>query len=170
MRSTIRIAVHCAAVLTAALALSACTGDESAAAPAAPAASSAAPIPGTDPADSAQWCEAYAAIAANLAALGQTPEDAASGVGLLATFDRLWLSAGQLGLVTQEEVEANRAAGRGYGEIMQMVADGASDEEIRAAQVSFTAATEEMRETLTSSSTKLTEACQLGSPCASAAP
>jgi hypothetical protein len=105
-----------------------------------------------------------------LAALGQTPEDAASGVRLLVTFDSLWLTAGQIGLVTPEEVEANRAAGKGYGGIMQMVADGASDEEIRAAQATFTAATEEMREPLTSSSTKITEACQLGSPSASAAP
>jgi hypothetical protein len=105
-----------------------------------------------------------------LGALGQTPEDAATGIGLMATFDRLWLSAGQLGLVTPEEVEANRAAGKGYGGIMQMVADGASDEEVRAAQATFTAATEEMREPLTSSSTKITEACQLGSPSASASP
>ena len=67
-------------------------------------------------------------------------------------------------------MEANRAAGNGYGEIMQMVADGASDDELRAAQANFTAATEEMRGPLTSSSTKITEACQLGSPSASASP
>ena len=139
-------------------------------APTTPASAAGAPNLGSDPADSAKWCEAYAAIAANLAALGQTPEDAASGVGLLTTFDRLWLSAGQLGLVTPEEVEANRAAGKGYGEIMALVADGASEEEIRAAQASFTAATEEMRGPLTSSSTKITEACQLGSPSASPPP
>lgn len=167
MRSTTRFAVRCAAALTAALALSACTGDNPSAAPATPDSDSA---QGTDPANTTEWCEAYSAIAANLGALGQTPEDAASGIGLLVTFDRLWLSAGQLGLVTPEEVEANRAAGQGYGGIMQMVADGASDEEIRAAQATFTAATEEMRGPLTSSSTKITEACQLGGPSASAAP
>ena len=168
MRSTsFRVAAHCLAALTAALALSACTGDEPAAAPGISATDAAA---GTSPGGITQWCEAYGAIAANLGALGQTPEDAATGIGLLVTFDRLWLSAGQLGLVTPEEVEANRAAGQGYGGIMQMVADGASEEEIRAAQATFTASTEQMRGPLTSSSTKITDACQLGNPSASAAP
>ena len=128
MRSTtFRVAAHCLAALTTALALSACTGDQRAAAPGTPAIDAA----GTNPGGITQWCDAYGAIAANMAALRQTPEDAASGVGLLVTFDRLWLSAGQLGLVTPEEVEANRAAGRGYSGIMQMVADGAGEEEIR---------------------------------------
>ena len=167
MRSTtFRVAAHCLAALTTALALSACTGDQRAAAPG----TSAIDAAGTNPGGITQWCDAYGAIAANMAALRQTPEDAASGVGLLVTFDRLWLSAGQLGLVTPEEVEANRAAGRGYSGIMQMVADGASEEEIRTAQATFTASTEEMREPLTSSSEKISEACQLGSPSASAGP
>ncbi len=91
-------------------------------------------------------------------------------MALLATFDNLWVSAGELQLVTADEVAANRSAGTGYAEVMQLVADGASEEEVRAAQVRFTSSTEEMRTELTSSSAKITDACQLGSPSASAAP
>ena len=51
-----------------------------------------------------------------------------------------------------------------------MVADAASQEEVQAADVRFTTSTEEIRETLTSSSDKIIQACQLPTPSASAAP
>ena len=57
----------------------------------------------------------------------------------------------------------------GYAEVLQMVADGASQEEVQAADVRFTTSTEEIRETLTSSSDKIINACQLPTPSASAA-
>ena len=150
-----------------ALSLAACTGDGSASAPAS---GSAAGDQDSGPSSPAAWCEAYAAIATNLGGLGPTAEDAASGVALLATFDQLWTTAGELQMVTQSEAAANRTAGRAYAEIMQMVADGASEEDVLAAQARFTTATEEMSADLTSSSARITEACQLGSPSESAAP
>ena len=167
MRPMSRRAGWCVAALTAALSLSACTSDGPSAAP--PTAQGTADgATGAD--DTTRWCAAYAGIATNLGALGAAPEDATAGISLLATFDRLWISAGELGLVTAEEVAANRTAVAGYTEVLQMVADGASEAEVRAADVRFTAATEEIREQLTSSSDKVIETCQLPNPSASAGP
>jgi hypothetical protein len=150
MRSAIRPTAYCVAVLTAGLALTGCTGTQPDAAPASSstgatstgaastgasstAASSGAAGVGTDSEETKKWCATYSAIAANLGSMGQTPEEAKAGLKLLATFDRLWVSAGQLELVTQDEVDANRATVSDYGEIMKLVADGATEEEIRAA-------------------------------------
>ena len=170
MRPTFRRADWCVAALTVALSLTACTNDDPSAAPPTPAAPQATSGEATAADDTTSWCAAYAGIATNLGALGGTPEDATSGISLLATFDRLWISAGELGLVTAAEVAANRTAVAGYTEVLQMVADGASQEEVQAADVRFTTSTEEIRETLTSSSDKIIEACQLPNPSASAAP
>ena len=44
--------------------------------------------------------------------------------------------------MTQEEVAANRSGGEAHSGIMQMVAGGAPEEQIRTARVSFTTAPE----------------------------
>lgn len=130
------------------------------------AASSAAP----SPMSTLQWCDTYIGLSGNLGSLGESAADAKKGLALLNTFEQLWVSAGDLGMITNQQVKANRDTVAAYREVMEIVANGGTEQQIRTADATFTALTETMREPLESSAAAVMEACKLNSPTAASSP
>jgi hypothetical protein len=116
----------------------------------------------------ATWCQTYIALTGNLGSLGESAEDAKTGLALLPTFAQLWRTAGTMGIITAEETQANVDTVEAFGKVLKVVADGGTDEQVKQADAEFTKGAEKLNATLTSAATAVAKACGLGNPSPSA--
>lgn len=108
-----------------------------------------------------QWCSSYSGITDVLSKSGVSQADTDAALKAVNAFDGLWVSAGEAGYVTQEEVDANRRVAAAFGAVVQLVANGAAPDsaEVGMARTNLQAVTDADTSLIRSSTNKVVALC-----------
>ncbi|MEZ5118257.1 MAG: hypothetical protein R2737_18535 [Candidatus Nanopelagicales bacterium] len=122
-----------------------------------------------------EWCAAYVDVTGVLAQVGADPATADQAAAVLDDFSALWAQAGDLGIVSVEEVVANQRTVEALRGVLETYAAGLATDspEALAAREQLTTVTTEEQLALATSAEEVAAACQVqesGAPAESGAP